>query len=150
MSEEIIYVDYKDESMIADIQRLVTRDLSEPYSIFTYRYFLHNCPRYCICVYAKDNSDSAPEKMIATIVCKIEGEGEGMHGYMAMLAVDKDYRKKGIGKKLVEMVIDRMVEDGCTEVMLETEVTICTSIWYYHPYMSSFLYLSYRLRIWAH
>jgi GNAT superfamily N-acetyltransferase len=61
--------------------------------------------------------------MIATIVCKLEGEGDAMQGYMAMLAVDKAYRKQGIGKKLVTMVIDRMVEDGCKEVMLETEVS---------------------------
>lgn len=29
---------------------LVDRDLSEPYSIFTYRYFLHNWPDLCFVV----------------------------------------------------------------------------------------------------
>lgn len=119
---DIIYADYTDESMLPDIQRLVSRDLSEPYSVYTYRYFLHNCPRFCICAYAKDNDDPSKQTMIATVVCKLEGEGEAMHGYMAMLAVDKEYRKRGIAKKLVTMVIDRMVEDGCREVMLEAEV----------------------------
>lgn len=123
MSEDIVYVDYTDESMLGDIQRLVTRDLSEPYSVYTYRYFVQNCPRLCICAYSRSVEDPTNQKMIATIVCKLEGEGESMQGYMAMLAVDKDYRKKGIGKALVTMVIDRMVEDGCKEVMLETEVS---------------------------
>lgn len=124
---DIVYADYTDESMLPDIQRLVSRDLSEPYSVYTYRYFLHNCPRFCICAYAKDNKDPSKRTMIATVVCKLEGEGEAMHGYMAMLAVDKEYRKRGIAKKLVTMVIDRMVEDGCREVMLEAEVG-CTAI----------------------
>lgn len=122
MAEEIVYVDYTDESMLGDIMRLVTRDLSEPYSVYTYRYFVQNCPRFCICAYSRSVEDHTKQSMIATIVCKLEGEGEAMQGYMAMLAVDKDYRKKGIGKALVTMVIDRMVEDGCKEVMLETEV----------------------------
>jgi peptide alpha-N-acetyltransferase len=122
MTETISYVDYTDEAMLPDIQRLVSRDLSEPYSVYTYRYFLHNCPRFCVCAYAPDPADASKQAMIATIVCKLEGEGDAMQGYMAMLAVDKAYRKQGIGKKLVTMVIDRMVEDGCKEVMLETEV----------------------------
>jgi len=122
MTEAVSYVDYTDESMLPDIQRLVSRDLSEPYSVYTYRYFLHNCPRFCICAYAPDPVEPSKQAMIATIVCKLEGEGDAMQGYMAMLAVDKAYRKQGIGKKLVTMVIDRMVEDGCKEVMLETEV----------------------------
>jgi hypothetical protein len=28
---------------------MVDKDLSEPYSVFTYRYFLHNWPGLCIC-----------------------------------------------------------------------------------------------------
>jgi hypothetical protein len=73
---EIQYIDYTDEAMMPDIQRLVSKDLSEPYSVFTYRYFLHNCPRYCICAYAI--GDDGVREMMATIVCKLEGEGEAM------------------------------------------------------------------------
>ena len=129
MVESIVYVDYTDESMMADIQRLVTKDLSEPYSVFTYRYFLHNCPRFCICAYSRKDDDPSTQVMIATIVCKLEREADGeLRGYMAMLAVDQDYRKRGIAQKLVTMVIDRMVEDGCKEVMLETEVRCVVSM----------------------
>ena len=30
--------------------RLMTKDLSEPYSIYTYRFFVHNWPELCILV----------------------------------------------------------------------------------------------------
>ena len=41
---DVDFVDYVDESQLAPIMALVDRDLSEPYSIFTYRYFVHNWP----------------------------------------------------------------------------------------------------------
>ena len=45
MSEEDFeFRDYSDESILPSIQRLVSKDLSEPYSVFTYRYFLCSCP----------------------------------------------------------------------------------------------------------
>lgn len=40
-----------------------------------------------------------------------------------MVAVHQDYRKRGIGTQLVKNVIDAMIEKGCDEVVLETEVT---------------------------
>lgn len=42
------FIDYRDESQLDDVMRLVALDLSEPYSIFTYRYFLHRFPDLCI------------------------------------------------------------------------------------------------------
>ena len=40
-----------------------------------------------------------------------------------MLSVEPEYRRIGLGRKLVEKSIDLMVNDGADEVMLETEVT---------------------------
>ena len=40
----IQFIDYKDERHLPDITSLITKDLSEPYSVYTYRYFLHNWP----------------------------------------------------------------------------------------------------------
>jgi len=41
------YVCYKNEQQMKDIMRLIQKDLSEPYSIYTYRYFIHNWPKLC-------------------------------------------------------------------------------------------------------
>lgn len=121
-AESVIeFTDYTDESMLSDIQRLVATDLSEPYSIYTYRYFLYNWPELCTCVYAR-NPDGSNRRMIATIVSKLEDVRSVKQGYIAMLAVDKNFRKRGIAWQLVSMNIRRMVESGCEEVMLETEV----------------------------
>lgn len=126
-SEEIIeYVDYIGESMLPDIQTLVTKDLSEPYSVFTYRYFVHNWPNLCICVYSR-NRKSGERKMIGTLVCKADAEYGYLAGYIAMLTVDSSYRHCGIGSSLVNKGIDRMVELGCVEIILETEVSFSTS-----------------------
>ena len=40
----IEFIDYKDERHLPDLTSLITKDLSEPYSVYTYRYFLHNWP----------------------------------------------------------------------------------------------------------
>ena len=40
----IQFIDYKDERHLPDLTSLITKDLSEPYSVYTYRYFLHNWP----------------------------------------------------------------------------------------------------------
>merc|ERR1712151_639649 len=44
-------------------------------------------------------------------------------GYIAMLAVDKELRGRGLGSKLVRLCLDRMRELGADECVLETEVT---------------------------
>ena len=46
----INYVRYESELQMPWIMRLITKDLSEPYSIYTYRYFIHNWPQLCFLV----------------------------------------------------------------------------------------------------
>ena len=48
--DSVVYVNYKDERQMPDIMRLIQKDLSEPYSIYTYRYFIHNWPNLCFLV----------------------------------------------------------------------------------------------------
>jgi len=43
----IEYCPYGCEQHLHDIMELVSRDLSEPYSIYTYRYFIYNWPSLC-------------------------------------------------------------------------------------------------------
>merc|ERR1711879_172784 len=114
----IRYGTYQDESQMQAIMELFAKDLSEPYSIYTYRYFINNWPRLCVLAF-----DASSNRMVGSIVCKLDNHRGSYRGYIAMLAVEDGYRKKGIGSQLVTRAINTMKEDGCDEVVLETEVT---------------------------
>ncbi|WFD06758.1 N-terminal methionine N(alpha)-acetyltransferase NatC [Malassezia vespertilionis] len=43
-------------------------------------------------------------------------------GYIAMLSVDPKWRGLGIGTRLVQASMDRMMQSGAAEIVLETEV----------------------------
>ena len=49
-SSEIAYMPYESELELPHVMRLMKADLSEPYSIYTYRYFIHNWPNLCFLV----------------------------------------------------------------------------------------------------
>lgn len=116
-NQEVKYVSYKSELQMPDIMRLIQKDLSEPYSIYTYRYFIHNWPK--LCFLAMDGSEC-----VGAIVCKLDVHRKVVkRGYIAMLAVDEKYRKLKIGSNLVLKAIRAMVADDADEVVLETEIT---------------------------
>mmetsp|Transcript_19935 Transcript_19935/g.43343 ORF Transcript_19935/g.43343 Transcript_19935/m.43343 type:complete len:218 (+) Transcript_19935:96-749(+) len=66
---QITFVDYRDESQLEHVDRLVAVDLSEPYSIFTYRYFLNRYPD--LCILAVDNKSG---EVCGCVVGKIDVE----------------------------------------------------------------------------
>ncbi|XP_023935502.2 N-alpha-acetyltransferase 30 [Bicyclus anynana] len=116
-NEEIDIMAYESELQMPEIMRLIQKDLSEPYSIYTYRYFIHNWPKLCYLA-------SHEGKYIGAIVCKLDMHRNVVkRGYIAMLAVDEKYRKRKIGSKLVQKAIQAMIEDNADEVVLETEIT---------------------------
>ena len=212
--EGIKFVDYQDESQLESVMELVGRDLSEPYTIFTYRYFLHQWPE--LCILAISTSTNTP---IGCVVCKIDEEEQDISleelqqhinqneylqsstqqtqeklqleetqnnnqdlsnssnyftssssapisyrntiksGYMAMLAVEKSFRRAGIGSALVERIVKRMRLLGCTSVTLETEVSNMAAMKLYEERFGFIreellvrYYLNwgdaYRLRLW--
>ena len=49
---EIGFRAYKDESELCLVQGLIEQELSEPYSVFTYRYFVNQWPKLCLLVCA--------------------------------------------------------------------------------------------------
>lgn len=86
--------------------RLIQAELSEPYSIYTYRYFIHSWPKLCFLA-AHGN------EYVGAIVCKLDMHQQVRRGYIAMLAVHKDYRKLKIGTTLVQKAIEvsfRLIE----------------------------------------
>jgi len=91
--------------------KLIQKDLSEPYSIYTYRYFIHNWPK--LCFLAVDEED----KVVGAIVCKLDVHKQNSkRGYIAMLAVDANYRRRKIGSNLVLQSIRAMASEDADEV----------------------------------
>ncbi|KAH8347135.1 hypothetical protein KR059_005781, partial [Drosophila kikkawai] len=108
---------FKEESQLKIIKSLIEKELSEPYTIYTYRYFVYNWPDLCVFALVKD-------RYVGVIVCKLEMLLPGVkQGYIAMLAVDVAYRKRGIGKALATMAIEMMAVKDAAIVALETEIT---------------------------
>ncbi|KAI9873864.1 MAG: N-alpha-acetyltransferase mak3 [Pleopsidium flavum] len=121
VSSEPRYVQYqssKESVYLKAIRQLISNDLSEPYSIYVYRYFLYQWGD--LCFMTLDEHDN----LVGVVVSKLEPHrGGALRGYIAMLAVKEEYRGKGIATKLVRMAIDAMIERDADEVALETEVT---------------------------
>ncbi|MCJ1347135.1 N-alpha-acetyltransferase mak3 [Peltigera leucophlebia] len=115
------YIQYKSEHepiYLSAIRQLISTDLSEPYSIYVYRYFLYQWGD--LCFMALDAQDN----LLGVVISKLEPHrGELLRGYIAMLAVKEEHRGKGIATRLVRMAIDHMIERDADEIALETEVT---------------------------
>lgn len=117
---------YEKASEIEHIIRLIQTELSEPYSIYTYRYFLFNWSHLCIFARMED-------LYIGVLVAKLEPhkqtnnnltevmESSVNRGYIAMLSVELRYRKLGIGKALVKNILAKFRDLKADEVILETE-----------------------------
>lgn len=134
---------YQGEKQLAELVKLIDKDLSEPYSVFTYRYFLYNWPELCVLARVRhklvgviicrleplgaspeesDRRDDAPLQRAAGTVGGTGDEPKRWRGYIAMLAVEHKFRHRGIGSQLARRAIDRMRAAGCAEVALETEI----------------------------
>ena len=113
MTSNITYVNYESEAQMPHIIELCQRDLSEPYSVYTYRYFINNWSKLCFLAY--DDT-----QCVGAIVGKLD---DATRGYLAMLAVKKEYRRKRIGHELVRLALTAMRDLNVEEVILETETT---------------------------
>ncbi|CAG0911845.1 unnamed protein product, partial [Cyprideis torosa] len=115
--DRIEYTHYESEIQMPAIMDLIQKDLSEPYSIYTYRYFIHNWPKLCLLAWHQ-------EELVGAIVCKLDlHKRTTQRGYIAMLTVSQRYRKRRIGTTLVTRAIIEMLSCGADEVVLETEMT---------------------------
>jgi len=101
---------YAGASELDVIMALMGAELSEPYSIFTFRHFLEGWPELCFVAY-----DGA--RLVGAIVNKAELRPRTgrRRGYVAMLAVEKAYRRHGLGRRLAATGLQAMCE-VCDEV----------------------------------
>ncbi|KAL2142771.1 hypothetical protein VTI28DRAFT_724 [Corynascus sepedonium] len=119
------YIQYQhslESRYLPAIRALISKDLSEPYSIYVYRYFL--CQWGHLCFMALHPTDSS---LIGVVICKLEMHSSHspptLRGYIAMLAVSAEYRGQGVATALVKMAIDAMIKGNADEIVLETEET---------------------------
>ncbi|KFY78000.1 hypothetical protein V499_02770 [Pseudogymnoascus sp. VKM F-103] len=122
---DLQYIQYEhslEKQYLPAIRSLISKDLSEPYSIYVYRYFLYHWGD--LCFMAIDPKTSA---LIGVVVNKLEihqsHSPPTLRGYIAMLAVSSSYRGHGIATTLVQKAIDAMIARDADEVILETEVS---------------------------
>ena len=115
------YPGYKQRQRIIDI---MTKYLSEPYPIYTYMYFLDLFPDCTILCYDKNKKDENNEYYVAgAVVGNINRKPNKVQGYIAMLAVEEEYRKKGLGRKMVELLMNTFKKVyRVNEMSIETEV----------------------------
>lgn len=117
ITDEITFEPYTGEHQMPSIIQLIEKELSEPYIVYTYRYFVNQWPSLCFLAFSGDEA-------IGVIVCKLDRHLKGsrlMRGYIAMISVKHEFRGKGLGKRLVRRAVDEMVGKGAQEVVLETE-----------------------------
>ena len=116
------------KTQFEQISNLISANLSEPYSIFVYWYFLHQWLQYCFLV-REQNSDD----VIAVLICKVGPHRDvRMRGYIGMVVVEKKYRGRGIAKRLVKLGVEKMIEwDHVDEIMLETETNNAAALQLY-------------------
>lgn len=104
-----------EEVEIPKIRELIAKELSEPYTLYVYRYFMYNSPDLTVMALDKD-------ELVGVIVSNISPhKNRRYRGYIAMIAVKGEYRGNGIATKLVSSVITAMKEKNVDEVVLETE-----------------------------
>lgn len=99
--------------------------------------------------------------MIGVILGKAEyrSKSETNRGYIGMLAVDPEYRRIGLGRRLVHNLVRTMISSGLPEVVLDAEATNIAALKLYESlgfvrdkYLGLY-YLNgssaYRLKLWA-
>lgn len=125
-AESIVLEAYTGEHQMNDIIELIEKELSEPYIVYTYRYFVNQWPNLCFLARTQPGGGS-----VGVIVCKLDQHLKGsrrMRGYIAMISVRESWRGKGLAKQLVRVALEEMIAGGAQEVVLETEADNLTAL----------------------
>jgi len=178
MAHRVTYRDYRSEDL-PRILALVEAHLSEPYSVFTYYFFVQTSPHLCRTAWLKDSDGGGgAERMVGVVLGRVSlhetkqtyanvpasdasgGDSVRVRGYIGMVVVAPECRRMGVGRALAEEIIARMVlRDGVDEVVLETEADNAGALGLYaslgfvrHKRLARY-YMNgsdaYRLKLWT-
>lgn len=115
---DVVLRSYRGEEDLPCLMELMGQELSEPYTRFTYRYFVYGqCEMSEL---AFDGNGSLVGAVVAR--CSKKSRSESLKGYIGMLAVKSEYRRRGLAKRLVRVILDRMRDNGFAECVLEAEI----------------------------
>jgi peptide alpha-N-acetyltransferase len=113
----IVISQYTGEHELKALTDLIDAELSEPYSVFTYRNFVAEHPELCYIVY--DNG-----VCIGGAMSKVDINKNGRkRGYIGMLVVNSNYRGQRLGSQLIRLTLKAMYLQGIDICLLETECT---------------------------
>jgi len=126
----LTYRTYKGDQDLKDVQALFSAELSEPYQIWTYRFFSEPYPE--LTIFCEDDG-----KMVGCCMAMLEpgktkpGETSKLCGYIGMISTVQEYKRRGIGSHLYHMAEEKMREMGATVISLETETDNAGAIAFY-------------------
>jgi peptide alpha-N-acetyltransferase len=127
-------------SCVQWIVEMCGKDLSEPYSIYTFRYFLYMFPEVCLLMWENDKryhlvgvvvgrlERHVAKWAITAIASPVDETSFPLRGYIAMVTIDEAYRRQGLGLQLTRAFIERVGQRGAHEIVLETEVSNVASL----------------------
>ncbi|KAL0229685.1 hypothetical protein PCE1_003253 [Barthelona sp. PCE] len=111
---------------VNEFRDFAERFLSEPYTLYTYRFFTEQYADCCVGVYDTDS-----DKLVGGAICKVNFNSVG---YIGMIAVDPDYRGHGLGSKILEYVIQAFTRRKLNSIELEVEICNVPAIALYEKY----------------
>lgn len=122
-AQDIKLVTFSNEEELNWIVDILRKELAEPYSLYTYNHFLTTWPDLTIMAYHND-------KIIGCIIGSYDTTNP-KKSYIAMLVVIKDYRRLKVGKKLFDEFYQRVLKNGATKIVLETECINTAALRFY-------------------
>lgn len=96
-----MYIRKMEVADIEGVKRLNEKNLPENYPLEFYRYYTMFNPSFCYV--AEENED-----ILGYILSRPDPSGEGFFVHIISLCVDEDHRSRGIGKGLVQSIIDQI------------------------------------------
>jgi ribosomal-protein-alanine N-acetyltransferase len=98
------------------ISQIEFESFSDPYPLHLFQYLAHTEPALFL-VAVED------EKLLGYIIGETEQRVGTLVGHLLSLAVRQEKRRKGIGRQLIEALIEILKKQGCRKLVLEVRVS---------------------------